>query len=78
MKRIDMRLRLVVLTALAGLTLAALSFAQTAPSRPAAPGAATGRITGKVTERGKEPVAFANVIVLGTKQGTQTDENGTS
>ena len=27
-------------------------------------------------EKGKDPVSFANVIVLGTKQGTMTDENG--
>src|SRR5262245_9272690 len=37
---------------------------------------ATGRIAGRVTERGKDPVASANVIALGTKQGAQTDENG--
>jgi outer membrane receptor protein involved in Fe transport len=72
MKRIDMRLRLVVLTALAGLMLAAPAFAQTG-TRPAA---AVGRITGHVYEKGREPAAFVNVIVLGTKQGTQTDENG--
>ena len=41
---------------------------------PAAPG--VGRVTGKVTEKGGAPIAFANVIILGTKQGTQTDENG--
>jgi outer membrane receptor protein involved in Fe transport len=45
--------------------------------KPAAPpAAATGRIAGKVIERGKDPIPYANVIVLGTKQGTQTDENG--
>ena len=38
---------------------------------------ATGGITGKVTEKGgKEPVPFANVVVLGTKQGAQTGEDG--
>src|SRR6266496_1261004 len=48
-----------------------------APQSPAPPaGAATGRITGTVYEHGKEPFPFANVIVLGTKQGTMTDENG--
>lgn len=44
----------------------------------AAPKAATsafGRVSGKVSARG-ESVPFANVIVLGTKQGTQADENG--
>ena len=49
------------------------------PAAPvAAPKAATsafGRVAGKVTARG-EAVPFANVIVLGTKQGTQADENG--
>jgi hypothetical protein len=51
---------------------------QTAPAKPAPPAAASGlgRITGKVTERGKDPVSFANVVVLGTHQGTLTDENG--
>ena len=47
-----------------------------APAAPGAPGGAMGRITGKVTERGKDPVSFANVVVLGTHQGTLTDENG--
>jgi outer membrane receptor protein involved in Fe transport len=42
---------------------------------PPAP-AATGRIAGTVYERGKEPAAFVNVIVLGTRQGTMTDESG--
>jgi len=55
--------------------LATSSFAQgTPPATPAA--AATGRVAGKVTEKGKDPIAYANVIVLGTKQGAQTDENG--
>jgi outer membrane receptor protein involved in Fe transport len=65
-------LALVTLAALAATTGAAL-----AQSRPAAPGAAqTGRISGRALERGKEPVSFANVVVLGTKQGTMTDETG--
>jgi outer membrane receptor protein involved in Fe transport len=49
------------------------------PTRPAAPGApaaASGRISGRALEQGKDPVSFANVIVLGTKQGTMTDETG--
>ncbi|HEY2955959.1 MAG TPA: TonB-dependent receptor [Candidatus Eisenbacteria bacterium] len=33
-------------------------------------------MTGRVVERGKEPIEFANVIVLGTKLGTMTDSNG--
>src|SRR5438105_370548 len=76
MKVMDMRLRILGLAAAASLTLAPWCFAQTVP-RPAAPGGpATGRITGKIFESGKDPAAFANVIVLGTKQGTATDENG--
>jgi outer membrane receptor for ferrienterochelin and colicin len=48
----------------------ATAFAQT-------PAAGTGTISGKVTEKGgKEPVGYANVIVLGTKQGAQTGEDG--
>ena len=46
----------------------------TTPAAGAVPGA-TGRISGVVTERGG-PVGYANVIVLGSKQGTATDENG--
>src|SRR5207249_5615713 len=51
--------------------------AKPAPASQAAPSAAlAGTISGKVLERGKDPVPYANVIVLGTKQGTMTDENG--
>ena len=39
------------------------------------PGGGTGRIAGKVLERGA-PLSYANVIVLGTKQGAASDENG--
>src|SRR5262245_39054938 len=47
----------------------ATAFAQT-------PG--SGSITGKITEKGgKDPVGYANVVVLGTKQGAQTAEDGT-
>jgi outer membrane receptor protein involved in Fe transport len=51
----------------------------TPPAHPAAPGvpaSATGNISGQALEQGKDPVSFANVIVLGTKQGTMTDEKG--
>ena len=59
------------------LALAAPAVAQQKPEIPSsAPAAATGRIVGRVLERGKDPVAFANVIILGTKQGAPTDENG--
>lgn len=56
-----------------------------AVARPAAPttagakpatSAAVGKIAGRALEHGKDPIGFANVIVLGTKQGTMTDENG--
>src|SRR5438552_841972 len=62
------------------LALATPVFAQGArPAAPAgSPGAgAVGRITGTVTDKSKNPISFANVIVLGTKQGTMTDEKGT-
>lgn len=49
--------------------------AQTRPAAPAPAAAASGRISGRALEKGS-PVSFANVVVLGTKQGTMTDENG--
>lgn len=71
------------LVGVAGLILAAHVWvggaaSQTRPAAPApgAAGAPTGKITGKVIGPDKQPVTFANVIVLGTKQGTATDENG--
>lgn len=70
-----MRLRSLVSAVFLTCALVEAPLAQTRPGAPA-PGAATGRINGKVFERGREPAAFVNVIVLGTKQGTQTDENG--
>jgi outer membrane receptor protein involved in Fe transport len=39
-------------------------------------GGATGRIAGKVFDKGKEPAASAHVTLLGTRQGAQTDEKG--
>src|SRR5204862_8136685 len=78
MKMMDMRLPIlasvVVAVVVASFTSAQQTAAQTAPAKPA--GAATGRITGKVLEGGRAPSAAANVIVLGTKQGAQTDEGG--
>jgi len=48
----------------------------TTPAQPrTAPASAFGRIQGRVTAQG-EPVPFANVIILGTRQGTQADDNG--
>ena len=59
------------------LAIAAPALTQIKPSAPApAASAATGRISGRALEKGKDPVSFANVIVLGTKQGTMTDETG--
>ncbi len=47
------------------------------PARPAPAAGATGKITGKVLEHGKDPVAYANVSVLGgPRLGALTDENG--
>jgi hypothetical protein len=52
------------------------SAAKPAAAPSAAPAAASGRVTGRALEKGHEPVPFANVIILGTKQGTMTDETG--
>ncbi len=71
----NLRLRVTACVAILGCVLARPSLAQ-APNPAASAGPATGRIAGKVLERGKGPVAYANVIVLGTKQGAQSDENG--
>ncbi len=46
-----------------------------APARPGASTSAYGRITGTVSDP-SGPAAYANVIILGTKQGSMTDENG--
>ncbi len=46
----------------------------TAPGAPA--GAPAGKVSGRVIGEDKQGIAFVNVIVLGTKQGTMTDENG--
>ena len=63
-----------------GSTLLGVALTVSAQTRPAAPApnaaTSTGRISGKATEKGKDPVSFANVVVLGTKQGTMTDETG--
>src|SRR5215510_12503287 len=58
------------------LVLSPLAWAQSTPPTASAPGAGTGKISGRLTEKGKEPIPYANVIVLGTKQGAQTDDNG--
>ena len=49
------------------------AFAQ-APAPAAAP--ANGRIAGKVVSKTEGPLSFANVIILGSRQGTMTDEKG--
>jgi outer membrane receptor protein involved in Fe transport len=67
----------VLIASVAILGLAASAHAQSKPAAPAPAGAAnTGRVTGRALEKGKEPVPFANVVILGTKQGTMTDETG--
>ena len=55
---------------------AALPQQRPAPAPVAAPGAALGKITGRVTGEDKQGIAFANISILSTKQGTSTDENG--
>ena len=57
------------------LTSSALAQAPAPAAKSAAPGANTGSISGKVLH-GKEGVPYANVLVLGSKQGVATDENG--
>ncbi len=63
---------------LASLAWAGLASPQQRPATaPAASaGAAAGKITGRVIGEDKQGVPFVNVIVLGTKQGTMTDDNG--
>jgi len=76
MLRRSVRLLLPTLATLAALAIATGSaLAQTRPAAPSA-SATTGRISGRALERGKDPVAFANVVVLGTRQGSMTDETG--
>ena len=70
------RLLVTFVAALSLVSLAASALAQTRPAAGAPAAAATGRISGRALEKGKDPVSFANVIVLGTKQGTMTDETG--
>ncbi|OGF10414.1 MAG: hypothetical protein A2W00_08915 [Candidatus Eisenbacteria bacterium RBG_16_71_46] len=60
--------------AVASLALALLAAPLAHAQQP--PAGATGRITGKVIEKGGGPVPYANIIVLGTRFGTMTDENG--
>ncbi len=67
------RLMRVLPAVLLGVVLAAPVMAQ---QKPAAGAGATGRIAGKITEKGKDPIPFANIIILGTRQGTAADENG--
>ena len=66
------RLLIAALVAVVGAAFVAPAFAQ---ERPASAGGATGRVTGRVTDK-DGPVSYVNVVVLGTKLGTQTDENG--
>ena len=71
------RILVTLVTVLSLIAIAAPAFTQTRPAAPAPPAAGTtGRISGRALEKGNDPVSFANVIVLGTKQGTMTDETG--
>jgi hypothetical protein len=73
----SVRRSLLTLVAVATcLALAAPVFAQTRPAAPTGAAATTGRISGRALEKGKDPVSFANVIVMGTRLGTMTDETG--
>ena len=54
--------------------LASITVAPAGAQSPA--GGATGRVTGTVTEKGKTPIEFANVIIVGTGKGMPTDVNG--
>ncbi len=56
--------------------VSALALTPWAHAQAPPPTGGTGRIAGKVVERGKDPIAYANVVVLGTKLGAMTDENG--
>lgn len=67
---------LSVATATLALVLPALAQQPPRPAAPPAGSAAVGRITGRALGSGKDPVPFANVIVLGTRQGAATDDNG--
>ncbi len=72
------RFLVTLVAVLSLLAIAAPAFPQTRPAAPApAASVTTGRITGRALEKGRDPVSLANVIVLGTKQGTMTDETGT-
>ncbi len=62
-------------TALVAVLLwAPMALSQARPG--AAPAVPSGKITGRVLDEHKEGIAFVNVIVIGTKQGTMTDDNG--
>ena len=64
--------------ALLAAAIASPAFAQSEAQKLTAPppSTSTGRISGKVTEGGKVPIPYANIVVLGTKQGQMSDENG--
>lgn len=64
------------LVAAAGSVALVIVLAGTALAQGTAPTGAVGRISGTVTDKNKNPVPYANVILLGTKQGTMTDDKG--
>ncbi len=59
------RLVLLLVTACLGLAMAGSAFAQ-----------GTGTLTGTVKNAKGEPLPFANVVILGSKQGAMTDTDG--
>src|SRR5215470_20095579 len=67
---------LFLVLALHGPALAQQKAVAAAPAPPPAAGARVGKVAGKIVNSKGEPQAYVNVIVLGTKQGTMTDEKG--
>lgn len=68
------RSSLVAAAFLLAASLAIPAFGQT-PSAPVK-SSATGKVAGHIVDESNQPVPYANVIVLGTKRGTMSDEDG--
>src|SRR5262249_53257876 len=67
---------LFLILSLHGTAIAQQKAVAAAPAPPPAAGGRVGKVAGRVTNPKGEPQAYVNVIVLGTKQGTMTDEKG--
>src|SRR5262245_60787727 len=77
--RMSMKVRHMARIALAltsALSISSIAFAQTKCEVPAV-GGGTGKIVGKVTERGKDPIGCANIVLLGANRRALTDDDGT-